>query len=77
MCPLYTTYIEGGTFGAVPPSDDDTVKAAADAMRRANSVGDAEPTNAAPPPNGSPAGSDEPSASRPLPADIAFEEFDP
>jgi len=53
----------------VPPSDDDTVKAAADEMRRADAVGDAEPTNAKRPPNGRHE-ADEPTASQPLPADI-------
>jgi len=67
--PLYTTYIEGGTSGAVPPSDDDTVKAAADEMRRADAVGDAEPTNAKRHTNGR-READEPTASQPLPADI-------
>jgi RecA-family ATPase len=74
--PLYTTYIEGGTHGAVPPSDDDTVKAAADAMRRADAVGDAEPTKANPPKNGWPE-ADAPTASQPLPPTLAIEEYEP
>jgi RecA-family ATPase len=65
MTPLYTTYIEGGTSGAVPPSDDDTVKAAAAAIRRVEAVGEAEPAKAEQHPNGSPADHPDPSASNP------------
>jgi hypothetical protein len=76
--PLYTTYIEGGTSGAVPPSDDDTVKAAAAAMRRVDAEGEAEPTKAEQPPNGSPEETAEPAltASRPLTPNLVIEEYD-
>jgi hypothetical protein len=78
MTPLYTTYIEGGTSGAVPPSDDDTVKAAAAAMRRVDAEGEAEPTKAEQPPNGSPEETAEPAltASRPLTPNLVIEEYD-
>jgi RecA-family ATPase len=41
MTPLYTTYIEGGTLGAVPPSNDDTAAAEeADRLHRVVSAAD-------------------------------------
>jgi hypothetical protein len=79
--PIYYVY-RGGTSGAVPPSDDDTVKAAAAAMRRVEVEGEAEPTKAEHPPDGSPINDPEPSTPKtaePLPEEIevVFEEFDP
>jgi hypothetical protein len=65
----------------VPPSDADTVKAAAAAMQRVEVEGEAEPTKAEhPPPNGSPEETAEPSMSsiaKPLPATLVIDEFDP
>jgi RecA-family ATPase len=78
QCPLYTTYIEGGTSGAVPPSDDDTVKAAAAAMRRVDAVDETEATKPEHPANGSPEETAEPAltASRPLTPNLVIEEYD-
>ena len=63
----------------MPPSDDDTVKAAAAAMRRVDAEGEAEPTKAEQPPNGSPEETAEPAltASRPLTPNLVIEEYDP